>query len=44
MKLGMVSDNIRKRADKLPAERRAELDAVDHGETKHDVTVRGRGR
>ncbi|MFB9523168.1 hypothetical protein ACFFTU_24815 [Streptomyces cremeus] len=28
MKLGMVSDNIRKRADKLPAERRAELDAL----------------
>ncbi|MFJ4878395.1 helicase associated domain-containing protein [Streptomyces sp. NPDC088745] len=28
VKLGMVLDNIRKRADKLPAERRAELDAL----------------
>ncbi len=28
VKLGMVLDNIRKRADKLSAERRAELDAL----------------
>ncbi|MFJ6699915.1 helicase associated domain-containing protein [Streptomyces sp. NPDC091272] len=28
VKLGMVLDNIRKRADKLPEERRAELDAL----------------
>ncbi len=28
IKLGMVLDNLRKRADKLSAERRAELDAL----------------